>query len=485
MRRSLLRITACIAIFVMTACIPKVKAPPPAYTPCCIELKSDEAFAPACWIGEQWWEMFDDQQLSYLVELALQENPGYHTAFDRIDAAQSNADILRSQLYPQITFGGDLVREKLSKTGIIPANGPVPAVPATPRSGIPFYFTQYQLNFNFLYDFDIWGQRRSMLKAALGEVQASIADEAFARLELSVAVASAYLLYQVSLERLKVRDEIAKNRERYLECVRSRAAGNLDSGIAINDAGSELSSAKQALEAVEMDADLLKHQLQALVGGNYCLEPGFNPVGHLPKVPLPNEISLNLISHRPDIISQLWLIESAGHLIDSARAGYYPDFNLTALAAQQTIHLRKLFEARSFYGFLGPAFNLPVFDGGFLDANLSLQGVNYHGAVLEYNDLLIQAVKEVLDGLSRVRHTLRQYQEYQGRDSYLLKNYDLVKSRMVNNLGSILDELGAEVNMLESRDKALVALGNTLQAILSLIKALGGGYESPIYCEGY
>ena len=195
-------------------------------------------------------------------------------------------------------------------------------------------------------------------------------------------------------------------------------------------------------------------------------------------MPLPKDLPVHLLAYRPDITAQLWLIESAGKLIEVAKAGFYPDFNLTAIFGYQTIHLSKLFIYPSTYYNVDPAFTLPIFDGGRLLANLRGSEINYDLAILQYNELVINAVRDVLDGIAVLKNSYEQYQEFKNRRSQLEQIFNLTKLRVENNLNSNLDYLSSEQNMLVARDQEVVALGNTIQAALTLIKAVGGGYDA-------
>jgi outer membrane protein TolC len=200
----------------------------------------------------------------------------------------------------------------------------------------------------------------------------------------------------------------------------------------------------------------------------------------LPKIPLPQDLPLHLISKRPDITAQLWLIESAGRQIEVAKAGFYPDFNLTAFFGFQTIHFAELFKWPSTFFNVNPAVSLPIFDGGRLIANLHSSEINYAIAILDYNNLIINTTKEVLDAISIVRNTHQRLSEYERKFAYQSEMYRLTNLRISHSLDNSLNGLVSEENMLVSQDQEVIALERTIQAILRLIKSIGGGYES---CE--
>lgn len=450
------------------------------------ESSQDPLFEIIEWIPENWWVIFNDEQLNDFIELTLINNPTLQSARTRILLAETTAEKVRSALYPTFTWNADLQREKLSKTGVLPVSGtgevssssPLPVAPVIPGV-IPIYFTQYETALNILYDFDVWNKNRNILKAALGEVQSAVADEAFTRLSLSIALAEVYFQLQTDYEQLRIAQKIKENRERYYNLVEKRVQYNLDDNLIYYAALNNLISAKQSLLVIEANIAVGENQLRAYLAEdfqeNIChIKIDQNP---LPKVPLPEALPLHLISHRPDMISKLWLIDSAKYKIDIAIAGFYPDINLMAFAGFQTIHPQKWFQARSTYGDIKLATSLPIFTGGLLEANLRSSEVDYDLAILEYNQLIIDVVKQVLDGIVVLKNNNKQLEQFRSEVEQQREIFRLTDLRMKHNIGSVLDYLNSENEVLIIKQQEVRALGNTLHSILELIKALGGGYD--------
>ncbi len=443
------------------------------------------------YIPEEWWLLFKDDQLNQIIQASFSRNPTLQSARMQILSAHFMANNIRSALYPYLGFGADVSRQKLSKTGVIPfdtgptdSGTPVINVPVTPgkQSGIPEYFTLYETELNFRYNFDFWDKNRNAFRAALGQVQANIAEEAQARLQLGISIAEVYYELQTNYRRREIAKSIVANRQNYLDLVQKRVKANLDNQIAIQVIQSDLIDTQDSLLQIEAQIAVNEHQLLAYMAGNFDEQiQQIDIIQHpLPKIPLPRDLPLHLIAKRPDITAQLWLIESAGRQIEVAKAGFYPDFNLTALFGFQTIHLAKLFEWSSVYYNIDPAVTLPIFDGGKLVANLRSSEVNYASAIVQYNNLVINATKEVLDGLTLVLSGYKRYQEYERKFKEQSELYRLTKLRISHSLDNELNGLVSEENVLISQDQEALALERTIKAILSLIKSIGGGYEN---CE--
>lgn len=435
---------------------------------------------------QSWWRLFGDAQLDAFIEKTLQQNPTLQSAQMRIFASVYMVENLQSALYPYISFGADVSRQKLSRTGVIPFNTgptgsdtPVLSVPIIPASGIPEYFSLYETELNLTYNFDFWHKRRNTFKAALGSLQAHIAEEAFVRLELSIKVAEVYYELQMNYRRQEVMQAFVDNRTRYVNFIQKRLEGNLDNELALQQAESNLSDIKDLLLTIQGTIALNENQLRAYMAGDFEEEIFARPIIQcgLPKVPLPEDLPVHLLAQRPDIIAQLWMIESAGLQIEVAKAGFYPDFNLASFFGFQTIHFAKLFRWPSAFFNVDPAVSLPIFDAGKLMANFRGAEIDYDLAISEYNRLVIGAVKEVLDGLALLRNTWKRLEESESKLSRQHELYRLTKLRVAHNLNSTLDELISEGNVLMSQDQEIIALEHTIQAALGLIKSLGGGYE--------
>lgn len=440
-------------------------------------------FAPGELPGD-WWNLFGDSQLSNFIEQAFAQHPTLQIAKAKILSAAYAADLTRSSLFPNLTWGGDISRQKLSETGIIPFNTtptPVhtaPIVATGGQNGIPVYFTQYETELILTYDFDVWGKNKNLWRAGLSEIRARMADEAFVRLQLGISIAQVYYQLQILYKRQQIAQALVNNQASQEEITQERVKANLGNRQELYTAKTNTTSAKQILLELEGEIAIYENQLHAYLAGDFKEPIAKIADRPLPQIPLPNNLPVHLLAHRPDIATQLWLIESGGRQIEAAKAGFYPDFNLAALFGYQTIHLHKLFEFPSTMYNIDPAFTLPIFDGGRLLANLRGSEINYDLAVLRYNEMVLTATREVLDGLAVLRNSELQLQEFHrvvGEQEGIYQNSRLRSSW---NLNSGLDDLLSEQSVLQARDRETIAYGKKIQAILQLIKALGGGYDS-------
>ena len=117
---------------------------------------------------------------------------------------------------------------------------------------------------------------------------------------------------------------------------------------------------------------------------------------------VPENLPLNLIGRRPDLIAQKARLEAAAKEINAAKTHFYPSFNLRAFAGLESVFWSKLFSADSYFGALQPALNLPIFNAGMIKANLMGKVAEFNEAVASYDALILKAAQEIADILSTI-----------------------------------------------------------------------------------
>ncbi|MEI8126075.1 MAG: efflux transporter outer membrane subunit [Parachlamydiaceae bacterium] len=430
------------------------------------------------WVQEEWWFMFNDSQLSSLVDQAIIQHPSMTIAEARVRAANALRMGAQSPLYPSINSLGDYTRLRNSKNGIF---GLAPQFPLT--------YTQPEVSLNFAYEFDFWKKHKNLIDAAIDEVEARKAEMYFSRLVLSLAVASSYFELQTTVARKEIALALLENQQKLIALADQRRSNGIDNEWDVNNVKTGILLTNQYVEQLLLGVNLSRNELQALIAGDfnsrdYCslsLETAAFTAAYVSAnaeepFPLPESLPVNLLAHRADIWASERRAEAAARKICVARANFYPNINLLGFAGLQTITPSNFFQASSFYGSVGPAFNLPIFEGGALQAAYDASCQDYVIAVAEYEELLLNAVKEVLNALTCLDKTKEIYHAARTAEYIAWKNVQITKDRMKHHLSSKLDLLADENVWLQMRDISVQSFLNCLEAKLALIRALGGGF---------
>ncbi|HCQ2757384.1 TPA: TolC family protein, partial [Escherichia coli] len=71
------------------------------------------------WPDSQWWLEYHDNQLTSLINNALQSAPDMQVAEQRIQLAEAQAKAVTTQDGPQLEFSADMERQKMSAEGLM------------------------------------------------------------------------------------------------------------------------------------------------------------------------------------------------------------------------------------------------------------------------------------------------------------------------------------------------------------------------------
>src|SRR6267378_4481330 len=416
------------------------------------------------WPREDWWSRFGDPKLDALMPQALQGNPSLRAAEARV-----RADAAGASLYPSLGLEASATRERLSRNDIYPP----------PFGGS--WVNQGRIALDFNYEFDFWGKHRAELEAAIGDARAASADAAQARLVLATAVAQAYFQAQTDVAALAVARQTLARRESLLELNRVRTSRGLEAAIALRQSDQQIAASRVEVSAAEAAVQLDRHQLAALLGlgpdAPLEVEPALRPYGDA--LVLPANLPADLLARRPDIAAQRWRLEAAAARIGAAKADFLPNVNLAAFVGFGATGLEGLNLASpgSRIAGVGPALHLPIFDAGRLRANLRGRYGEYDAAVEQYNQALVDALRQVADQITAARAVQQQLADQANALAAAEDAYRLTLDRYRVGLTSYLDVLVNEERMLAERLNGVRLQGRSLALAVGTIRALGGGYH--------
>ena len=425
-------------------------------------------------INTDWWRGFGDEQLNQLIAQALQSSPNLKLAEARLARAQAVTEVANAATLPQVTGAIDLTHQRYT------ANGAVPA----PLAGSIKDTGTAQLNAS--WEIDFFGKNRAALDAALGSAQAAEADTQAARVLLASNVARSYFQLARLNEQAEVASRTLAQRGETLRLVQDRVTAGLDTRLELRQSEGGLPEARLQLETLNEQIALARNALGALVGqpdAAAAIKPPAMSTFHAAfsgsagsAAGLPAVIPADLLGRRADIAAARWRVEASSKDVDSARAQFYPNINLVAFAGLSSIGLGRLVDSGSQQWGIGPALRLPIFDAGRLRANLRGKSADLDAAVESYNAAVVDAVRDVADQVASSQAITRQQTEQRSAQAAAEGAYDIALQRYRAGLGTYLNVLTAETNVLAQRRQAVDLTARALDTQVGLVRALGGGY---------
>jgi NodT family efflux transporter outer membrane factor (OMF) lipoprotein len=329
------------------------------------------------------------------------------------------------------------------------------------------------------WDLDFWGRQADALHSARDLAQSARFDEDNARLELASAIAQAYIeLYrQNALADIAQRSEA--QRQTILDITRRRVTAGLDTQLEIREAEGQLPQARVAYEQARGAADLAVHELATLSGqGADAYANIQRPVLDVQAVlPVPTELPINLLARRPDVLSARLSVEAADAQRLGAKAAFYPDISLHAIAGIGAFGLNNLVQwnARG-YG-VGPVLSLPIFDGGRLRAEYRGSEAQLDGAISSYNNTVLRAVQQTADQLTQLDALAKEQRDQQQTLDATEAAYKLAEERYRAGLAGYLSVLNAETQVLAARQSMVDILTTQAVARVTVLLAVGGSFD--------
>jgi NodT family efflux transporter outer membrane factor (OMF) lipoprotein len=422
------------------------------------------------WPQEKWWEIFQSPELDALIEQALSSNPTLQSIESRVEYAKQNSKVVRSKLFPLLFFDANETWQFLSRNGLYRTLNPK----------VPLNANLVDLTLSFTYEFDFWGKNRNLFKAALGEAKAQEAEAADVQLITTTAVAQAYFALKTNLVRKQLFETLYAVRQATFDLQNLLAEKSLLSKLPPLLSEENMLEAEKLLSNIEQEVETDRHLLNILigVGPDSPLDVADELPPSLHQIAIPENLSLDLLSRRPDLMAQIWRVESLAHEVGAAKADFYPNINLTAFAGLESVLYHLLFQSGSKTAALQPAIHLPIFTAGAIRANIRAKKAIFDEAVYNYNQLLLQSASEVADLLILTQSVFEQKSEQEQIVQAANDRYILTKDRLQSGLDSLLSAYAIEEELILKELDDVTLLYTQYLAAIKLMKALGGGYQS-------
>jgi NodT family efflux transporter outer membrane factor (OMF) lipoprotein len=437
---------------------------------------SSKAISPGEIAYDAWWNFFQDDQLSHLIELGLSCHPSIALAEARIRRACHEAKIARSTLFPHLFAQAEIEPEKISKFGV----GFFP--------GAPEAFTEITLKLtSSIYELDIWKKNRSLFFAALDRLQANIADFEESKLLLSTAIASVYFDLQMTCLRQKLNKERLEIREELYALLKQQFDAGIISEFRLYEVDTEVQFLRDLIYVLDARIAQDKHALSALVGNpaSMCGEKGELLTAPSAKFdnpfPLPCSLPIDLLKRRPDVIASLWLIQAAGFNVKVAKANFFPRIDLLGWIGFQSIFLKELFTGGAWIVGGEALSTLPLYTAGKLQGELGVARSDMEIAIDAYNQAILRAVQEVSDALTDLTIADEREETISRsiRDASELMR--LTKEKYDSGIANKLTLLNALENLYVQQETHLQIQLTRFEAAVDLIQAIGGGYYDSQY----
>jgi NodT family efflux transporter outer membrane factor (OMF) lipoprotein len=339
-------------------------------------------------------------------------------------------------------------------------------------------YNDYQIPFELSYQLDVWGRVRRTVESYREQAQASAADLAAVNLSMHAQLALYYFQARTLDAEEQLLNSTVKQYEQALELIQSRFAGGIASDLEVQQAETQLETTRAQAIDVGVARAQFEHAVAVLIGkppASFTLAP--LPLT-TPPPPIPVGLPSDLLERRPDIAAAERLMASANAQIGVAKSAYYPLVNLAAAGGFESGSITTLLSGPSILWSAGPSALFTLFDVGRRRAASDQAIAAYDQAVANYRQTVLIGFQQVEDNVAALRILEHEAQVQNAAVTAAEKYLALANTRYTGGVTSYLEVTTAESAALSDEVTAVNILGRRMVAAVTLVQALGGGWNS-------
>jgi NodT family efflux transporter outer membrane factor (OMF) lipoprotein len=411
-------------------------------------------------IQQNWWQAFDDAELN-----SLEPQVSIHNQTLKVDEANYREALAliaesRASLFPTLGLDGTAQH---SGTGLGGAG-------STSSSTV-------SLNGNAAWVPDLWGQVRRQIESKDAAAEMSAAQLAAARLSMQSALATAYFQLRSADALHDLLGDVVKDYQRSLTIAQNQYKAGTAARANVIQAQSLVLSAQAQQINSQVARQQAEHAIAVLVGR----PPSELSIGHAPlkyMAPhVPVSVPSTLLERRPDIVAAERNMKAQNALIGVAMAAYYPNISLSGLLGVSSVGSQLSFNP---VWSIGASLSQMLFNGGLTDAQVAAARACYDASVASYRQTVLTAFQQVEDQLSALRILGQEASVQDNAVKLATQAAGIAINEYDAGTQNFTTVVTAEASAISARENALTIRQQRYLATVSLIVALGGGWNGSV-----
>lgn len=421
-----------------------------------------------------WWESFNDPELTSLVRRAIAANLDLQVAVARLQEAEASRAGVLGGLFPEAGgtgatgwgTGTDLTR------GLI--QPPLGAADNTNGSRI-----KQAGGAAGGMEIDLFGQLRRELEAAKYDMQAAAEARNDVTVTVIAQVAQAYFDLRGLEMRLAALDHDVDAARQDLNFVQIRYNRGLTNELDLVLAQRELATLQAEVAPLRADTAASRYTIAVLLG-QYpeAMDSELREPGMIPELPASVDIGVpvDLLRRRPDVREAERELAASNARIGVAIGNLFPHIGLSGAVGVQGPDSPGAGSDHAIWA-VAPSGTWSVLDFGTLDALVEVADFRHKQFLLNYKRTVLEAVEQV-DSAARI---------YAAEQSSLAslstaltasgRSVTLATERYQRGLTDYLNVLDAQREEFDLEDQYAVNDEAAADALVSLYRGLGGGWE--------
>lgn len=415
-----------------------------------------------------WWKKFNDPLLDSLISLGLERNYNLAMAARRIEIARQTLHSAQSTYYPSVNLSAGW--NKIRNSSVTSSRG----VPETTMD----YFSG---SVSASWEIDLFGKIRATVKQSKEALKATRAETAGVMVSLCSEIATAYIRLRMYQNELTVAKEQLSSQNRVFDAAKSRHEAGLASKLDVAQAAVIAHSTEAMIPGLEANVESSLNSLAMLTGGFPGSLTALTDTAAYHHLDFQQIVSvgvpLDLLRRRPDLAQAEFTIASSAAALGMAKKDYLPSLTIEGSIGFASHSLKDFGKKESLQWSVAPTLNWNIFDGFARRAAVITARENMQNSVDSYNLTLLSAVQEVNDAMASYTSSLRAIDSYtrvvdDAREAFTLA-FDLYR----DGLSDFTNVADAQISLLQYADRLVTARADAALALVTLYRALGGGWD--------
>ena len=405
-----------------------------------------------------WRNFFADPQVTRLIAEALSNNRDLRMAALKVEEARAQFNVTDADRYPQLN----------ASSGITYSGGLKSDEPTS---------QEYDAGLELSYELDFFGKLRNMSESDRQNYFASEEARRAVLILLVSSVSQSYFSQQLAYKQLRIARDTLKNYQQSYAFVEQQLVTGSTNVLALEQARGQIESTRAEIAKREGELAQANNALQ-LVLGTYRALPSENGASDsaLTPVILPPNLSSDILLQRPDIMEAEYQLKAADANIGAARAAFFPSISLTSGLSTSSTALSSLFTPTSGMWNFIPKIDIPIFNAGRNNANLKLAEIRQQQSVVNYEQKIQAAFKDVADALALRDSISKQIEAQQRYLDSLQITLQRARGLYASGAVSYIEVLDAERSLFTTQQNLLDLTNSRQVNEINLYTSLGGGW---------
>jgi multidrug efflux system outer membrane protein len=420
-------------------------------------------------IEVNWWKLFQDQQLTTLVEQTLHNNYDMQAARANLGEARALYMEAGLSLLPQVNAHGNYT-DSLRSTASL-----------NNRAFVPRGLHLFNTGFDAFWEVDFFGRVRRNIEAVEDDMQAQQASLRDLGVSLIAETARNYFELRGLQKQLQVAEKNTENQTYTWALTQKKLDNGRGTQLDVSRALAQLETTRATIPSLKTAISRAIHRLSVLTGQlPDSLTDNLSQATAIPTAPAQIAIGHpeQLLRRRPDIQIAERNLAAATARIGAAVGDLFPKVTFVGTIALEGATIGSITTPGSDSYSFGPKISWAFLDIARVYARIKAADARADASLAQYRQAVLIALEETENALQAYNQERIRRNSLATAAAASEKANELAHLRFQAGVADFLTVLDTELRLLQDQSELAQSETATATALTAVYKSLAGGWES-------